>query len=30
VNMEEKLALALHRNCFILLGKHTLRKITSK
>jgi hypothetical protein len=27
VNTEEKLALALHRNCWILLGKLPLRQI---
>ncbi len=30
VNMEEKLALALYRNCLILLGKLPLRQIISK
>jgi hypothetical protein len=30
VNMEEKLALALHRNCLILLGKLPLRQIVIK
>jgi len=30
LNMEEKLALALHRNLLILLGKLPLRQIVSK
>ena len=30
LNMEEKLALALHRNCLILLGKLPLRQIVIK
>jgi hypothetical protein len=30
VNTEEKLALAFHRNCLILLGKLSLRQIVTK